>query len=66
MYTSALSISLGLALLVQSLIFFSVFCIFLVLILVLISIDEKGLIQVYRERYCVYRANVKRLIPYLY
>jgi protein-S-isoprenylcysteine O-methyltransferase Ste14 len=40
MYLAALCISLGLALLVQSLAFFFVFCIYLVLILSLMPIEE--------------------------
>jgi len=43
MYTAALSISLGFACLTQSLAIFSVFCIYLVLILRLIPLEEKEL-----------------------
>jgi steroid 5-alpha reductase family enzyme len=66
MYTAVLSISLGLAGLIQSLALFSVFCIYLALILVLIPIEETGLQQAYRDRYITYQKKVKKLIPYLY
>ena len=66
MYTGVLSISLGLALLVQSLAFLSVSCIYLVLIVRLIPIEEKGLHQAYRDRYVAYQQKVRRLIPHLY
>ncbi|OGO35485.1 MAG: hypothetical protein A2W35_21230 [Chloroflexi bacterium RBG_16_57_11] len=66
MYTAVLCISLGLACLIQSLAFFSVFCIYLALILVLIPIEEAGLQQAYQDRYITYRKKVKKLVPYLY
>ena len=66
MYTAALSISLGLACLIQSLAFFFVFCIYLVLILFLIPIEEEGLQHAYSDRYFVYQKKVKKLVPYLY
>ncbi len=47
MYTAALSISLGLACLIQSWGFFCVFCIYLVLIFLLIPMEEDGLQKVY-------------------
>ena len=47
MYAAALYISLGLALLTQSLACLAVFCIYLVLISLLIPLEEKGLQQAY-------------------
>jgi protein-S-isoprenylcysteine O-methyltransferase Ste14 len=66
MYLAVLCISLGLALLVQSLAFFSVFCLYLVLILMLIPVEEEELQHAYNDRFTVYRMKVKKLIPYLY
>ena len=66
MYTAVLCISLGLAYLIQSLAIFSVFCIYLALILVLIPIEEAGLQQAYHDRYLTYQKKVKKLVPYLY
>lgn len=66
MYTAALSISLGLALLVQSMAFFSVFGIYVVLILLLIPVEEARLRQAYNDRYIGYQKKVKKLIPHLY
>jgi protein-S-isoprenylcysteine O-methyltransferase Ste14 len=66
MYTAALSISLGLAFLVQSLGFFAVFCIYLYLILTLIPIEEEEMQSAYNDRFSAYRAKVKKLIPCLY
>lgn len=66
MYAAALGISLGLAGLVQSGAFFGVFCIYLVLILPLIPIEEAGLRKAYGEAYAVYRQKTKRLIPFVY
>ena len=66
MYAAALSISLGLACLLQSLAFFSVFCIYLVLIVLLIPAEEESLQRVYGERYLAYRQKVRKLVPFLY
>ena len=66
MYTAALCISLGLACLTQSLACFAVFCIYLVLLLLLIPVEEKGLQQAYGEQYLMYQRKVARLIPFLY
>jgi len=66
MYSAALSIALGLALLAQSLAVFIVFCAFVALIIRLIPIEEGELAQAYRERYDAYRAKAKRLIPFVY
>ncbi len=66
MYTAALSISLGLACLIQSWAFFGVFCIYLVLILVLISVEENVLLKAYGEQYGAYRQKTRHLIPFVY
>jgi protein-S-isoprenylcysteine O-methyltransferase Ste14 len=66
MYTAALSISLGLACLTQSWAFFCVFCIYLVLILLLIPMEEDGLRKAYGEQYAVYQGKARRLIPFVY
>ena len=63
MYTAVLGISLGLACLVQSLAFFAVFCIYFLLILMLIPGEEEGLRRAYAGRYIAYRQKVKGLVP---
>ena len=65
MYSAALCISLGLACLLQSLALLFIFCIYLVLITLLIPAEEKGLRSVYGERYCTYQKRTKRLIPFI-
>ena len=66
MYTSALSISLGLVCLLQSWAFLAVFGIYLVLILILIPAEEAGLRQAYGGQYDVYRLKTKKLIPFVF
>lgn len=66
MYTAALCISLGLACLIQSLALLSVFCIYVVLIILLIRIEEAGLRRSYGEQYTVYQQKVKRIVPLFY
>ena len=66
MYTAALSISLGLACLIQSWAFFGVFAIYLVLILLLIPMEEDGLRNAYGEQYVVYQQKARKLIPFFY
>jgi protein-S-isoprenylcysteine O-methyltransferase Ste14 len=63
MYTAALSIALGLACLTQSLASFLVFCIYLVLMLWLIPLEEDGLRRVYGERYVAYQRETGKLLP---
>ncbi len=66
MYTGALSISLGLACLIQSWAFFCVFGIYLVLILLLIPMEEDGLREAYGEQYVVYQQKTGKLIPFVH
>jgi protein-S-isoprenylcysteine O-methyltransferase Ste14 len=66
MYTSALSISLGLACLLQSWGFFCVFCAYLALILLLVPAEEAGLRQAYGEQYAAYRQKTKKIVPFIY
>jgi len=66
MYTGALCISLGLAFMVQSLILFTVFLIYLALILFMIPFEERRLILAYGESYRKYLKIKKKIIPYLY
>lgn len=64
MYASALSISLGLSLLIQSWAFFLVFCVYLVLIALLMPLEEERLLKAYGEQYLAYsRKTHKLLIP---
>jgi protein-S-isoprenylcysteine O-methyltransferase Ste14 len=66
MYTAALSISLGLACLIQSGAFLCVFFIYLVLIFLLIPMEEDGLRKAYGEQYVAYRQKARKLIPFVY
>jgi len=66
MYTAALSISLGLACMIRSWVFFCVFCIYLVLIFLLISMEEYELRKAYGEQYGAYRQKARKLIPFVY
>jgi protein-S-isoprenylcysteine O-methyltransferase Ste14 len=66
MYAAALYISLGLALLTQSLACFAVFCIYLVLILLLIPVEEQGLQQAYGSQYIAYRQRIRKLVPFVF
>ena len=65
MYTAALAISSGLALFTQSLAFFAVFCIYLVLILLLIPAEERELQKAYGAQYVAYRKRSGALIPFI-
>lgn len=66
MYIAALSIALGLACLVQSVACFAVFCLYLVLILLLVPREEEGLRQAYGPSYLVYQQKTSKLIPFVY
>ena len=65
MYTAALCISLGLACLIQSLAYLGAFCVYLVLIVLLIPVEEEGLRRAYGERYAAYQQEVKKVLPFL-
>jgi protein-S-isoprenylcysteine O-methyltransferase Ste14 len=65
MYTAAWSISLGLALLLQSLAFCAVFCIYLVLILLLVPAEEEVLRKAYGDQYIAYQGRTGKLIPFV-
>jgi protein-S-isoprenylcysteine O-methyltransferase Ste14 len=66
MYSAAMSISLGLAGMTQSGILFGVFCLYLILILLLIPLEEEGLRKVYDQQYIHYQQRTKKLIPFIY
>jgi protein-S-isoprenylcysteine O-methyltransferase Ste14 len=66
MYTAALSISLGLACLIQSWAFFGVFGLYLGLLFLLIPMEEEGLQIAYGKRYGAYQQETRRLIPLVY
>jgi protein-S-isoprenylcysteine O-methyltransferase Ste14 len=66
MYTAALNIALGLACLTQSWAFLGVVCLYLVLILLLIPLEEEGLQQAYIKQYISFQRRTKRLIPFVY
>jgi len=66
MYTAALSISLGLTCLIQSWASFGVFCLYLVLILLLIPVEEAGLRNAYGEAFLAYLRITKKIIPHVY
>ncbi len=62
MYASALSISLGLALLIQSWAFVLVFCGYVVLVLLLIPLEEERLLKAYGEQYRAYSGKTHKLL----
>jgi protein-S-isoprenylcysteine O-methyltransferase Ste14 len=66
MYAAALSISFGIACLVQSFAFFLLFCIYLVLIFLLIPYEEAALQQAYGEKYFAYKQGTSKLLPFFY
>jgi protein-S-isoprenylcysteine O-methyltransferase Ste14 len=61
-----LSVTLGLALSVQSLFLITLFIIYLMLVLRVISIEENQLSEVFGEEYRSYTQKVKRLVPFVY
>ena len=63
MYTAALCISLGLAWLVQSWAFLSVFIVYLILILALIPMEEQGLQKAYGAADADYQRRTRMLLP---
>lgn len=66
MYAAALSISLGMAFLIQSGAFIVVFFIYLVLITPLIMTEENALRKAYSEQYRAYQQKTRKLIPFIY
>lgn len=66
MYASVLFISLGLAGITQSYAYLSIYCIYQVLIVLLIPVEEAGLRRAYGERYEAFRQKTKKLIPFIY
>jgi protein-S-isoprenylcysteine O-methyltransferase Ste14 len=66
MYTGALCVSLGLACLTQLPAFLGVFLVYVLLVLLLVPFEERGLERAYGERYAAYRNTAKRLVPLLY
>ncbi len=66
MYTAALAISLGLALLIQSLAFLAVFVVYLALIIPMVRLEERKLLEAYGDAYAAYRRGTGALIPLLH
>jgi len=66
MYTSALSIALGLALLTQSVAVLGVFGIYVILLAQLIPVEESTLSTAYGEQYGAYLRETKKIIPFVY
>ncbi len=65
-YSAAISISLGLACLIQSLAFLAVFVIYLVWIIPLIRLEEQQLLRVDGKKYAAYQHGKARLVPLVY
>ena len=61
-----LSVTLGLALVVQSLFAMALFIIYIILVLRVISIEENQLSEAFAEEYRSYRRKVRRLVPFIY
>jgi protein-S-isoprenylcysteine O-methyltransferase Ste14 len=61
-----LSVTLGLALVVQSLFVMALFIIYLILVLRVISIEENQLSEAFGEEYRDYCRKVRRLVPFVY
>jgi protein-S-isoprenylcysteine O-methyltransferase Ste14 len=66
MYLAAWCISLGLSCLIQSWAAFGVFCVYVVLVLLLVPTEEKGLRNAYGEQYAALQRGTRRLIPFVY
>jgi len=66
MYAAALCISLGLALVTQSLALLAVNVIYLVLIVPLMPFEEDALRRAYGDQYVSYSRQVWRLVPFVY
>lgn len=65
MYSAALSISLGLSMLTGSWICLCVFCVYLVLILLLIPMEEDRTAKAYGEQYLAYQRKTPVLVPFI-
>jgi protein-S-isoprenylcysteine O-methyltransferase Ste14 len=61
-----LSMTLGLALIIQSLFVIALFVIYLILVLHVLSIEENQLSEAFAEEYRSYCQKVKRLVPFIY
>ena len=61
-----LSVTLGLALVVQSLFVIALFIIYLMLVLCMLSIEENQLFEAFGEEYRSYSQKVRRLVPFVY
>jgi len=61
-----LSVTLGLALTVQSLFVIALFIIYLILVLRVLSIEETQLSETFGEEYRSYCQKVRRLVPFIY
>jgi protein-S-isoprenylcysteine O-methyltransferase Ste14 len=64
--TGVLSVTLGLALVVQSLFVIVLFIIYLILVLRVLSIEEIQLSLAFAEEYRSYSQKVRRLVPFIY
>jgi protein-S-isoprenylcysteine O-methyltransferase Ste14 len=62
MYASALSISLGLSLLIQSWAFLLVFGVYLLLIFLLMPLEEERLLNAYGDKYLAYQRRTHKLL----
>lgn len=61
-----LSVTLGLALMVQSLFVMALFIIYFILVLRVLSIEETQLSEAFGEEYRSYSQKVRRLVPFIY
>jgi len=61
-----LFVTLGLALVLQSLFVIALFIIYLMLVLGVLSIEETQLYEAFAEEYRSYTRKVKRLVPFIY
>ena len=61
-----LFVTLGLALVVQSLFVIALFIIYLILVIRVISIEENQLFEAFGEEYRSYSQKVRRLVPFVY
>lgn len=66
MYAAALSIALGLALLVQSVAVLGVFGLYVLLLAQLIPVEEHTLSAAYGDQYGAYQRETKKIVPFVY